>query len=171
MEEQIVNRVKNSPLVSFDLENILDKETPRKTVDLKENLYQGLVLKEKDFREFVKNHPWGQYENSYVNVTCSADAIIPNWAYMLLMSKLYEVARLVIQGNEEELEKEILRLQLDEIDYAQYQDAKIVIKGCSDLTHPEFAFTEVTKRMLPFVSSLMYGEPCSTVPIYKSPKK
>ncbi|SMG52716.1 Protein of unknown function [Marivirga sericea] len=171
MEEQIINKVKKSPLVSFDLEDIVDKALERKTIDLKDNLFQGMVLREKDFRVFVKEHDWSQYKDCYVNITCSEDAIIPNWAYMLLVSKLSSLARLIVQGDVNELEKEILRLKLNEIDYSQFQDGKIVIKGCSDLSHPEFAFTEITNRMMPFVSSLMYGEPCSTVPIYKAPKK
>jgi hypothetical protein len=171
MEEEIINRVKKSPLVSFDLEDVVDKETERRTIDLKENLFQGLVLREKDFRAFVKEHNWEQYKDCYVNLTCSTDAIIPNWAYMLLVSKLSPHAKLIIQGNKDELEKEILRLKLNEIDYSEFQNAKIVIKGCSDLTHPEFAFTEITNKMMPYVSSIMYGEPCSTVPIYKAPKK
>jgi len=171
MEEQIINRVKKSPLVSFDLEEIVDKTTTRKTIDLKENLFQGLVLREKDFRAFAKEHDWSQYDSCYVNLTCSTDAIIPNWAYMLLVSKLSPKAKLIVQGDEGDLEKEVLRLKLNEVEYDQFQDAKIVIKGCSDLTHPEFAFTEVTNKMMPYVKSLMYGEPCSTVPIYKAPKK
>ncbi|WMN11861.1 DUF2480 family protein [Marivirga salinae] len=171
MEEQIENRVKKSPLVSFDLEDIVDKTTDRKTIDLKENLFQGLVLREKDFRLFVKEHDWDQYNDCYVNLTCSTDAIIPNWAYMLLVSKLSSKAKLIVQGNNSDLEKEILRLKLDEIDYDQFQNAKIVIKGCSELSHPEFAFTEITNKMMPYVSSIMYGEPCSTVPIYKAAKK
>lgn len=171
MEEQIVNRVKKSPLVSFDLEEIVDKTTERKTIDLKENLFQGLVLREKDFRSFVKEHDWDQYDDCYVNLTCSTDAIIPNWAYMLLVSKLSSKAKLIIQGEKRDLEKEVLRLKLNEIDYNQFQNAKVVIKGCSELSHPEFAFTEITHKMMPYVSTIMYGEPCSTVPIYKAPKK
>ena len=171
MEDQIENRVKKSPLVSFDLEEIVDKTTVRKTIDLKENLFQGLVLREKDFRSFVKEHDWDQYNDCYVNLTCSTDAIIPNWAYMLLVSKLSPKAKLIVQGSNSDLEKEILRLKWNEIDYDQFQNGKIVIKGCSDLSHPEFAFTEITNRMMAYVSSLMYGEPCSTVPIYKAPKK
>jgi hypothetical protein len=171
MEDQIINKVKKSPLVSFDLEDIVDKVLERKTIDLKDNLFQGMVLREKDFRAFVKEHDWSQYNECYVNITCSTDAIIHNWAYMLLVSKLSPVAKLIVQGDDNELEKEILRLKLNDIDYSQFQNAKIVIKGCSDLSHPEFAFTEITNRMMPYVSSLMYGEPCSTVPIYKAPKK
>jgi len=171
MDEQIVNRVKKSPLVSFDLEDIVDKSTPRYTIDLKDNLFQGMVLREKDFRAFVKDHDWDQYKDAYVNITCSTDAIIPNWAYMLLVSKLSPKAKLVVQGDKNVLEKEVLRLKLNEIDYSKFEHGKIVIKGCSDLSHPEFAFTEVTNNLMPFVSSIMYGEPCSTVPIYKRPKK
>ena len=171
MEEPILNKVKKSPLVSFDLEDIVDKSTPRKTIDLKENLFQGLVLREKDFRLFVKEHNWDQYKGCYVNLMCSTDAIIPNWAYMLLVSKLSLKASLIVQGDLSDLEKEILRLKLNEIDYNQFQDAKVVIKGCSNLSHPEFAFTQITNKMMPYISTIMYGEPCSTVPIYKAPKK
>lgn len=171
MEEQIVNRVKKSPLTSFDLEDVVDKTTERRTFDLKENLFQGLILKEKDFRAFAKEHDWDQYQGCYINLTCSTDAIIPNWAYMLLVSKLSAKAKLIVKGDRDDLEKEILRVKLSEIDYNQFENAKIVIKGCSDLAHPEFAFTEVTRKMMPYVSSLMYGEPCSTVPVYKAPKK
>ena len=166
-----MNKVKKSPLVSFDLEDIVDKTTERKTIDLKENLFQGLVLREKDFRSFIKDHDWDQYQDCFVNITCSTDAIIPNWAYMLLVSKLSPKVKLVVQGDKSDLEKEILRLRLNEIDYSQFENAKIVIKGCSDLSHPEFAFTEITHKMMPYVGSVMYGEPCSTVPIYKAPKK
>lgn len=171
MEEQIVNRVQKSPLVSFDLEDVVDKVTERRTFDLKENLFQGLILKEKDFRAFVKEHDWSQYQDCYINLTCSADAIIPNWVYMLLVSKLSDKAKVIVQGDRNDLEKEILRVKLNEINYNQFENAKIVIKGCSDLSHPEFAFTEVTRKMMPYVNSLMYGEPCSTVPIYKAPRR
>ncbi len=171
MQEEIINRVKSSPLVSLDLEDILDKQTKRFSIDLKDQLYQGLVLREKDFREFVKNHDWNQYEKAYVNIFCSDDAIIPNWSYMLLASKLSSVASLLTFGDPNELEKDVLKHAISLIDKEKYVDAKVVVKGCSELSHPEFAFTEITKHLTPVVSSLMYGEPCSTVPIYKAPRK
>ncbi|MBK6266669.1 DUF2480 family protein [Marivirga sp. S37H4] len=170
MSEEIINRVKGSPLVTLDLEEVLDKKTERFSIDLKDYLFQGLVLKEKDFREVTKEHDWSQYKDAFVNIYCSDDAIIPNWAYMLLASKLSPYASLVVFGTSDELEKEVLRINITSIDQEQYRNGKLVIKGCSDLSHPEFAFTEITKHLTPYVSSLMYGEPCSTVPIYKVPK-
>src|SRR5690554_8231291 len=113
MEEQIVNRVQKSPLTSFDLEEIVDKLTERKTFDLKENLFQGLILKERDFRTFVKEHDWSQYQDCYINLTCTTDAIIPNWAYMLLVSKLSDKAKIIVQGDSSDLEKEVLRVRLN----------------------------------------------------------
>lgn len=171
MSEEIINRVKSSPLVPLDLEDVLDRDTNRFSIDLKDHLFQGLILREKDFREFIKGHDWDQYQNTYVNIFCSDDAIIPNWAYMLLTSKLSPFAKVIVFGTSDELEKEVLRINIAKIDQEQYRNGKLVIKGCSDLSHPEFAFTEITKHLAPYVSSLMYGEPCSTVPIYKAPKK
>lgn len=170
MSEEIINKVKSSPLVTLDLEDILDKTTKRFSIDLKDHLFQGLVLKEKDFREFIKTHDWSVYHNAFVNIWCSSDAIIPNWAYMLLVSKLSPLAGLIVYGNPDEMEKEVLRLNIQKIDQREYENAKVVIKGCSELSHPEFAFTEITKHLMPVVSSLMFGEPCSTVPIYKLPR-
>ncbi|GAA5041147.1 hypothetical protein GCM10011506_41560 [Marivirga lumbricoides] len=167
MSEEIINKVKSSPLVTLDLEDILDKTTNRFTIDLKDHLFQGIVLKEKDFRDFIKSHDWTSYSGSYVNIWCSADAIIPNWAYMLLTSRLSPFAEMIVYGSTDEMEKEILRLNIQKIDQMDYDNAKVVIKGCSELSHPEFAFTEITKHLTPVVSSLMFGEPCSTVPIYK----
>ncbi|PTB94069.1 hypothetical protein C9994_12475 [Marivirga lumbricoides] len=167
MSEEIINKVKSSPLVTLDLEDILDKTTNRFTIDLKDHLFQGIVLKEKDFRDFIKSHDWTSYSGSYVNIWCSADAIIPNWAYMLLTSRLSPFAEMIVYGSTDEMEKEILRLNIQKIDQRDYDNAKVVIKGCSELSHPEFAFTEITKHLTPVVSSLMFGEPCSTVPIYK----
>jgi hypothetical protein len=171
MAEEIINRVKNSPLVTIDLEEVLDKNTGRNTIDLKEVLFQGMILREKDFRGFVKDHDWSQYAGQYVNIHCSADAIIPNWAFMIVASKLHEFAKLVVYGDEVELEKEIIRSNIDQMNLSDYEDGKIVIKGCSDIKNPDFAFTYITNRLMPYVSSIMYGEPCSTVPVYKRRKK
>jgi S-adenosylmethionine/arginine decarboxylase-like enzyme len=167
---EIINKVATSTLVTLDLEDVLDKNTERLTIDLAENLFQGLVLREKDFREFIKVHDWAIYNGAYVNVFCSADAIIPNWAYMLVASKLSSNAKNFVFGPTATLEQEILRQNIIQINSAKYQDAKIVIKGCSDLSEPEFAFFEITKKLAPVVSSIMYGEPCSTVPVFKKKK-
>jgi len=110
------------------------------------------------------------YNEAYVNVFCSVDAIIPNWAYMLVASKLSDNASCFVFGNSNVLEQEILRVKIGQIDTNTYEDAKVVIKGCSDLAEPEFAFFEITKKLTPVVSSIMFGEPCSTVPVYKKKK-
>ncbi len=167
---EIINKVAISSLVTIDLETVIDKSTERVEIDLANNLYQGLILREKDFRTFIREHNWDIYCNKYVNVNCSADAIIPSWAYMLVMSKLSGIAKLAIFGNPSELEKEIIRINIEGIEQSVYVDSKVVIKGCSELKHPEYAFSEITRHLTPVVSSIMYGEPCSTVPVYKKKK-
>jgi len=167
---EIINKVAKSPLVTIDLEEMIDKQTVRKSIDLSDQLFQGLILREKDFRQYIKSTNWDEYKDAYVNVFCSADAIIPNWAYMLVLSKLSGIVKLAIYGDDVELEKEIIRFNVTNIDSSQYENGKLVIKGCSDLKHPEFAFAEITNHLVPVASSIMYGEPCSTVPIYKKKK-
>jgi len=164
---EIINKVAMSALVTIDLEEVIDRPRKRISIDVAKTLYQGLVLREKDFRLYVKDTDWNLYKDAYVNVHCSTDAIIPNWAYMLILSKLSGIAKLAIYGNSDDLEKEISRLNISEISLSDYTNAKVVIKGCAELKHPEFVFSEVTKHLVPVVSSMMYGEPCSTVPIYK----
>ncbi len=172
MEEKdvIVNRVANSGLLSLDLEEFLDK-SPRVLFDLKDNLFQGLILREKDFRTFLKDHDWQQYDQKSVAIHCSADAIVPTWAYMLLASKLEPYVNIVVYGDLMDLEKALVNQVLDRHDFSKYQEAKVVIKGCADIKVPEFMFVEATRRLRPYASSIMYGEPCSTVPIYKQPRK
>lgn len=169
-KDVIVNRVSNSGLISLNLEDYLDK-SPRVVYDLKQNLFQGLILKEKDFRDFLKTHDWTQYEDKNIVLTCSADAIIPTWAYMLLTSKMEPYANLVVFGEIVDLEKALVNQVLDKEDFSKFKDAKVVIKGCADLKVPEYMFVETTRRLRPFASSIMYGEPCSTVPIYKRPRE
>jgi hypothetical protein len=164
---EIINKVTNSTLVTLDLEEVLDQDTPRFTIDLADNLFQGLVLREKDFRAYLKEHDWTIYKEAYVNVFCSADAIIPNWAYMLVASKLSGNAKNFVFGDTTALEQEVLRKNIAAIDTHVYENTKLVIKGCSALSEPEFAFFEITKKLTPVVSSIMFGEPCSTVPVYK----
>ncbi|MFQ3215164.1 MAG: hypothetical protein ACJAT1_000799 [Marivirga sp.] len=164
---EIINKVANSTLVTLDLEGVLDKETPRLTIDLAGNLFQGLVLREKDFRAYIKEHDWSIYKEGYVNVFCSADAIIPNWAYMLVASKLSGNAKNFVFGDATALEQEVLRKNIAAIDAQTYLNTKLVIKGCAALSEPEFAFFEITKKLTPVVSSIMFGEPCSTVPVFK----
>jgi hypothetical protein len=168
-QEPIVNRVAQSQLVTLDLEELYD-QGERTVLDLKDTLYQGLILREKDFRIWVKEHDWNQYQGMNVAVNCSADAIIPTWAYMLVITKIQPFAKRVMLGSLEALEQSLFQEALANLDIRNYQNAKVVIKGCSKYPVPGFAYAEVTRLLTPVVSSLMYGEPCSTVPIYKKPK-
>ncbi len=169
MAEEIVNRVAKSPLVQIDLETWYH-QGERVVYDLKDNLFQGMILREKDFREFVKTHDWQQYQNKNVVVTCSADAIVPTWAYMLLTSKLQPFAHMVAFGDEQALEQALFFKALNQLDVEQYRDKIVVVKGCGKFSVTTAAYVEITRRLQPVVKSIMYGEPCSTVPVYKKPK-
>ena len=129
----------------------------------------GLILKEKDFRESLKNLDWEAYRNKYVGVTCSADAIIPPWAYMLVASYLQPVARDVIMGDEKEVHKTIFLQNIQGMDVNEFTGQRVVVKGCGETPIGEFAYMEITKRLRPVAKTIMYGEPCSTVPIFKKP--
>ncbi len=168
MEGEIINRVAKSALVSIDLEEYLHTGE-QVAFDLSAVLYQGLILREKDFRDFLKTHDWHQYIGKNVRLHCSTDAIVPTWAYMLLVTKLQE-ANLVVTGTEDDLEKALIRQAIERMMQLDVTDAKAVIKGCGNIRNKEFAYTEIAKALIPHVSSLMYGEPCSTVPVYKRPK-
>jgi hypothetical protein len=166
MEQPIVNRVSNSSLVVFDLEELYT-EGERVQFDIKDLLFQGLILREKEYREFIKSHDWSLYTGKIVAITCSADAIVPTWAYMLLASVLQPVARLVIFGSLQELERELFKNALEKVDWHKYKDAKVVIKGCSKVEVPVSAYVEATNKLRALASSIMFGEPCSTVPVFK----
>lgn len=167
-EEAIINRVARSPLKSIDLDDYLYKGSVM-SFDLKDVLFQGMILKEKDFREYVKTNDWSKYEGESVRLYCSADAIIPTWAYMLLVTKL-QGANLVVEGSEGDMEKALILQAIEKLKADDWTNAKVVIKGCGNIKNKEFAYTEIAKALIPVVSSLMYGEPCSTVPVYKRPK-
>ena len=170
MSEGIENKVDKSGLVTIDLgEYAPDKSLM--TFDIKDWLYQGLILRENDFKEAVKQHDWSQHEGALVTVYCSNDAIIPVWAFMTIASKLTPYAEKVYFGNEEAALNQVFRENLDHhIDPETYRDGKIVIKGCGDKTIPNGAFVHLTNKLQPYVKSIMYGEPCSTVPVYKQPR-
>ena len=168
MEEVFVNKVAESGLISFDLEEYYPKGTI-KVFDLKEYLFMELILKEKDFRAALQTTDWASYKDAYVAVTCSADAIIPMWAYMLVASYLQPVAKDVVFGDEAKLISTLLLKNLAGVNGEEYTDKRVVVKGCGDLSIPEAAYVEITNKLRPFVKSIMYGEPCSTVPIYKKP--
>ena len=166
MEEAIVNRVAKSTLVTIDLEDYYP-QGEKAVYDIADQLFQGLILREKDFREHIKTHDWSQYQGQYVAVYCSADAIVPTWAYMLLTSRLVPYAKDIVFGDLENLNKQLLLKNINEINADDYVDAKIVIKGCGDLNISAFAYVEITKLLQPSSKSIMYGEPCSMVPVYK----
>ncbi len=169
MEREIINRVANSPLVSLDLEEFYHTGE-RIEYDIAQNLFQGMILKEKDFRAFVKEHDWSQYKGKNIALMCSAEAIVPTWAYMLLTTRLEGVANLMVMGSRETLEFALFQQALSKIDLEELRDRPVVVKGCGKLPVPESAYVEVARLLKPVVKSLMYGEPCSTVPLYKKPK-
>ncbi len=166
IQENIINKVAQSGLVSLDLATI-KPAGERVLYDIKDNLFHGLILREKDFREFIKTHDWAQYQNKHIAITCSADAIVPTWAYMLLSTRFSDYATTVIFGDLEALENYLFDKAIENLDIEQYKDQKIVIKGCGDIYVPVAAFVSLTAKLKGVVKSLMYGEPCSTVPLYK----
>ena len=166
MENTIINKVAESALTTIDLEEYYPKgETG--VFDLKDHLFMGLILKEKDFRAALQSHDWEQYRDKYVAITCSADAIIPMWAYMLVASNLQPVAKEVVFGEEKNILSTLLLKNLAAVKGEDYTDKRVVVKGCGDVAIPESAYVEITNKLRPFVKSIMYGEPCSTVPIFK----
>ena len=167
--DRIVNKVANSPLVTFDLEDHY-QVGERVMLDIKDQLFEGLILREKDFRDFIKSNDWSQFKGKYVALSCSADAIVPMWAYMLLAIGLQPFAREVIFGSIDDLEAAIFSKYFDQFDWKQFKDAKVVIKGCSKVNIPTAVYVEATTRIMPYASSVMFGEPCSTVPLFKKPK-
>ena len=169
-ENQIVNRVAQSSLVTLNLEDYYHPG-PRVVYDLKEHLFQGLILREKDFRDSLKQEDWSKYKDQNVAVICSADAIIPQWAYMLITVHLEPYANMIVFGDLQALEQALFQKALASIDLDQFKDVKIVIKGCGEIPIPESAYVEISRLLRPVAASIMYGEPCSTVPIYRKPRK
>ncbi len=169
MENEIINRVATSGIVSLDLEEYY---TPgdRVLYDLKDNLFQGLILREKDFRDFLKSNDWSVYINQHVAITCTEDAIIPTWAYMLLATKLEPFAKTISYGTLEALEEKLFANALISINAEDYRDKRVVVKGCSKINVPISAYMNISLKLKPVVQSLMFGEPCSTVPVYKKPR-
>ena len=167
--EEIVNRVATSGLVSFDLEELFHSGE-RVIYDLKDNLYMGMILREKDFREFLKANDWSSYTGKNVAIICSEDAIVPTWAYMLLAIQLQPYANAVVFGDLNALEDKLFSDSISKIDTEEFRGKKVVIKGCSKLPVPISAYVEITNLLKPVAQSLMFGEPCSTVPLYKKPK-
>ncbi|RQO32535.1 hypothetical protein DBR32_02740 [Taibaiella sp. KBW10] len=165
--DTIVNKVAESGIVTLNLEQYLPKPEQIASLDIAPFLFKGMILREKDFRTSLLELDWTPFENKQVAVFCSADAIIPMWAYMLLATYLYKCGATPFYGTVAQLTEHLLLQAIDQIDISTYTDSRLVIKGCSDIQIPESAYFKVSQKVLPVVKSLMYGEPCSTVPIYK----
>ena len=166
MEKEIVNRVAQSKLITFDLEDYYPRGE-RKVLDIKDWLYEGFILREKEFRAHVDAHNWSIYQDAYVALQCSSDAIIPGWAFMLVASKLQPYAKKVVQGNLETLETALYQTILEKLDVTEFADKPIIIKGCSKKPVPENAYLMAVSKIQEVAKSVMYGEACSSVPLFK----
>jgi len=167
LEDEIINRVANSKLVTVNLEDYYPKG-PRVLFDIKDWLFEGLVLREKDFRNQVAEFNWEQYQDSYVALTCSTDAIIPGWAFMLISIQLQPYAKRVIIGDLEALETAIYQDIITNLDVSEFKDMPIIIKGCSKKPVPQNAYIMLANKLKPVAKSMMYGEACSSVPLHKN---
>ena len=173
MSEPFVNKVADSGLITLDLEKWYPREETA-VFDIKDYLFMGMILKEKDFREALKAKDWTIYQDKNVALTCSVDAIIPVWAYMLVAANLQPFAKEIVMGDEKELHKTIFLKNLSTIDVQEFEDKRVVIKGCGETPIADYVYMEITRLLRPVVKSIMYGEPCSTVPVFKKqggPKK
>lgn len=167
--DEIINKVAQSGLLNLDLQS-LRSSGPRHFIDIKEQLWQGIALKEKDFRTWVKEHDWSQYQEAHIAIGCSVDAIIPSWAYMLISSQLQGEARTVVFGNLDDLETTLFKEAIESMDISEYAEGRVLVKGCGEGV-PQSAYLYLTQRLQPVVKSLMFGEACSSVPVYKAPRK
>lgn len=169
MAGEIVNRVANSKLVTIDLEDFYPKGN-RVVFDVKDWLFEGLILREKDFREQVKNHDWAQYQDTHVALTCSTDAIIPSWAYLLLTTELSVYTNKVVVGSLELLETVLYQEIISELDITEYENKPVIVKGCANKPIPPSAYTLLIEKIQPIARTIMFGEACSTVPLFKKKK-
>ena len=167
--DEIVNKVANSVLEVFDLEDYYPSGI-RTQLDISQWLLDGFLLKEKDFREALKNHDWSKFQNHFVAIHCSTDAIIPAWASILVTVYISPFAKKVVVGNLTDLETSLYQEILSTLDYSKYQDKPIILKGCSKKPVPESAYIMAIQKLQPFAKSIMYGEACSAVPLYKKSK-
>lgn len=165
--EEIRNKVKESGLINLDLADFKPNNNSILGFDIADYLWQGLVLKEKEFRKSIAEVSWEKFAKKNVYIHCSADAIVPTWAYMLVATELGKVANFFLVGTQDELMQALIKINIENHNVSEYKDERFIIKGCSDIPFPEFAMVELMKILLPFSKSIMYGEPCSTVPIYK----
>lgn len=163
---EIINRVAQSKLITFDLEDYYPKGE-RRVLDIKDWLYEGFILREKEFRAHVEEHDWAAYQNAYVALQCSSDAIVPGWAFMLVASKLQPYAKKVVVGSMENLETALYQTVLEQLDVTEFTDKPVIIKGCSNKPVPENAYIMAVSKLQPVAKSVMYGEACSSVPLFK----
>jgi len=168
MEKTIVNKVTESGIVTLDLEQFYPNEAIA-VFDLKDYLFMGLILKEKDYRASLQQIDWKSYENKNVAINCTADAVIPMWAYMLAANLLQPYANDIVFGDEKQLINTIISKRIAQFDISEYEEKRVVVKGCGEIAIPETAYVAITAKLRPIAKSIMYGEPCSTVPIYKKP--
>ncbi len=164
--DEIVNRVAKSNLKTIDLEDWYPKGV-RAYLDVKDWLFHGLILKEKDFREAVKNHDWSQYQDQYLLLGCSSDAIIPSWAYMLICIEAAPFAKKVVNGDEGLLNELVYESYIQALDVEEYRDKPVIIKGCANKPVPESAYLTLIQKLQPYAKTIMFGEACSSVPLYK----
>ena len=164
--DEIRNRVQESGLLTLDLADFKPKGAI-KEIDIANQLWQGIALKEKEFRLWIKENDWSDYKNENVYIHCSADAIVPTWAYMLVASELIPIASSVLVGSKDELVQSLIAKNINDLDAQKYKDGRIIIKGCSDIPSPEFAMVTLMNHLQPVAKSIMYGEPCSAVPVFK----
>lgn len=168
MSTPFVNKVAESGLLTIDLEKYYPRESTA-VFDLKDHLFMGMILKEKDFREALKSTDWSVYQDKNIALTCSVDAIIPVWAWMLAVTYLEPVANEIVMGDEKELHRVLYLKNIAAIDPKEFEDKRVVIKGCGETPIADYVYMEITKLLRPVAKSIMYGEPCSTVPVYKKP--
>ncbi|MFX0555939.1 DUF2480 family protein [Maribacter sp. CXY002] len=166
MSEEIINKVAQSKLITLNLEEYYPPGK-RVLLDIKEWLFEGIILREKEFRAYLDNHEWAQYQNSYVAMSCSTDAIVPGWAYMLIATKLQPFAKKTIVGSLEDLEVCLYQSIIENLDVSQFNDKPVIIKGCSNKPVPANAYILMTNKLQPVAKSIMYGEACSSVPLFK----
>lgn len=162
----IVNRVEASGIITLDLEELIPDRT-RSYIDIKDQLFKGLILREKDFRSWVKQHDWSQYNNQDVAVYCSADAVVPTWAYMLIATAISPITSSIYFTQPDNLSAMVAERAVSQIDTQQYSDSRVVIKGCGNRDISNHAYVMLTSKLTSVAKSVMFGEPCSTVPVYK----
>ena len=169
MAGTIVNRIAESALITFDLEDLY-QIGERKSIDLSQWLYEGLILKEKEYRAHLNAHEWSSYQDQFISLHCSTEAILPAWAFLLLTTYLQPFARKVVIGSIQDLEVQLFSEEIQLLDVTPFKDKPVIIKGCSDKTVPQDAYAKLITKLQPVVKSLFFGEACSSVPLYKRKK-